>query len=924
MSAADAVEHGADMASSLLEDVGPRRSWRLSALPPATLSIEGPSPPPPNLPAFSHGVRKGRPQKANERKSAKPPRRGGSRLVPVREMEPRVGLEKGGVVAQKQGSVAVAARGFKTLDIRDLPQPPQMILHPVVILEPSAVEGICPRHLALPDTLHWMEKWRAKVEEDVGRRLAPLPALPNRQEELHTTAALSHPPPNSGSATCSIAEGQSRTDTYLRLDGFVERRRPAAFVPAAPARAMTLPMNVPLSPLPPPEPPKQADKTPTVVFDLPPKEQLPPPSPPPPPPPPIEPVITLPFASQPKVEPVLREPEPEPKIKPSLPPQEEAPLRSLLPRAPEVEAPTSLDVATPDEPPASEIPAIVTPVEEPPAAEQREEEKKEEAEVKEQMEEPEASDGGVVLSGGLTEPDAPFEQGGEESMVVNPIEAAAGEPGPENDGCDLAGEQLDGSGDDVMVTPQAVVECKRIIQKWTKASIRISRIQRMYYKFGHAFKAGVVKTRTYCVVFHDGEDLDYVSLLTSHRTEIARPQNDSEFPKSRINCNFTHSVILPFDASSPVLRIAVVLVMAKKDEQAETGEFMRRVAGVTKPLNVERYRERMAEMNAWPLYVPQEVMGSTAVENPTLVGLVYFALTGHAGAEGPQLVPDRVLSASFDFHAGRPKEAESSTSVAVEIPPKKVPWYELLNPFKPHKKEPEKSKEPPEPLDSMARIPLPSKHKPEYLQLLAAFKKPDDHKPQIALHSIKTVGPVKATQSFEEGSLQPPPTRATKSKTNRAPLAPSTSSVREQAGGSSLGAFSSKEGKGRVFPAPPPANSSSASLKKSVSKFGPASTVPSRFAAASRDREKSGSKTERTSLIVKGGVDPSQPAPPKAGLTKLKTTQIDIPETKPTRGGPTDVPKKRSYLQAASSAKAATAKAGGARVRIAASPRRGV
>lgn len=29
---------------------------------------------------------------------------------------------------------------------------------------------------------------------------------------------------------------------------------------------------------------------------------------------------------------------------------------------------------------------------------------------------------------------------------------------------------------------------------------------------------------------------------------------------------------------------------------------------------------QMSEVNAWPLYVPQEVMGATAVPNPTLVG----------------------------------------------------------------------------------------------------------------------------------------------------------------------------------------------------------------------------------------------------------------------------------------------------------------
>ncbi|KAL8452673.1 hypothetical protein Emed_001237 [Eimeria media] len=726
------------MASSDLEDLDPRRSWRLSALPPATLSIEGPTPAPPTLPIFSHGVKKERSssRKAKERKSSEPPhphahrRRSGSRLVASKGVQHH---HREGLVKE---SVAVHW-GYKELDIRDLPQPPQMILHPVVVFEPPAVEGIPQRHLSLPDTLHYIQQWRAKVEEDVGSRLAPLPALPNNIDDNHstTTTAAAHPHSES------------------------ERRRPVAFVPAAPPRAMKLPLNVPLPPLI-PEPPKETENKPPIFstplpIKTPTETPPPPPSPPPPPPPPppvVEPV-TIPSPPQLKVEPEPPQPEPEPEVKPPSPPQEEAPPPPLLPPAPEVEGPPPSDVTPPDEPPPPlpEIPVVVTPVKEPPVVEPLGDEKKEEGEGKTEGEE-----GGVVLSGELTQSNAPSEHGEAEAMVVNPIETTAGEEGPENDGCDFKGEQLEGSGDDVVVTPQAVVECKRIIQKWTKASIRITRIQRMYYKFAHAFKAGVVKTRTYCVVFHDGEDLDYVSLLTSHRTEIARPQNDPEFPKSRINCNFNHSVILPFDASSPVLRIAVVLVMAKKDEKAETGEFMRRVAGITKPLNVEKYRERMAEVNAWPLYVPQEVMGSTATEDPTIVGLVYFALTGHAGAEGPQLVPDKVLSASFDFHANRPKEAP------VEVAPKKRPWYELLNPFKPHQEEPVKNKEPPEALDSMSRIPLPPKHKPAYLQLLAAAKTAESHKPQIALHSIESVDPVKAKLSFEEGSLQPPSNKAKK------------------------------------------------------------------------------------------------------------------------------------------------------------------
>ncbi|KAL8274645.1 hypothetical protein Esti_001360 [Eimeria stiedai] len=927
MSAAHAVERGTVMASSLLEDADSRKSWRLSALPPATLSIESPKPPPPSLPLSSHGAKvsttKELPssQKARERKPSEPPqpealrRRWGSRLVPAKGLQYREGLEKENVV--------VAARSFKSLDIRDLPQPPQMILHPVVILEPPAVEGICQRHLSPPETVHWMDRWRAKVEEDVGLHLAPLPALPKKEDDHHPTEPPSAQPAR---ATCSVAEGQSRTDTYLRLDGFVERRRPAAFVPAAPPRAMPLPLNVPLSPLP-PEPPKETEKQPPIVPVPPPvstpiEQPFPPPplpSSPPPPPPPAP-------AIEPPTTPSSLQPEPEPDVKPLPPRKEEAPSPSLCPPTPEVEVPPPpSDVAAPNVPPLPDIPNIVTPVQGPPAAEQHEnkkevESKEEVEEPKAEVEEPKASKGEVVLSWELTKSNAASEHG-EAKTVVNPIEEIAGEPGPDNDGCNLTGDQLKGSGDDVLVTPRAAAECKRIIQKWTKFAIRITRIQRMYYKFAHAFKAGVVKTRTYCVVFHDGEDLDYVSLLTSHRTEIARPQNDSEFPKSRINCNFTHSVILPFDASSPVLRIAVVLVMAKKGGKAESGEFMRRVAGITKPLNVEKYRERMAEVNAWPLYVPQEVMGSTAIENPTIVGLIYFALTGHAGAEGPKLVPDRVLSASFDFHSGRPRKAP------VQVAPKRLPWYELLNPFKPHTQEPVKAKEPLEALDSMARIPLPGKHKAAYLQLLAVDRKADSRKPQITLHSIETLGPVKAKQLFEQGSLQPPSNRAKKGTTrspqnvtDRLALASSTSSVREQAKGLSPATRSSRQGRSSAFPTPPPANSSTASLKKSVSKFAPAPSMASQFVAASKATEKAGKKTERASLVVKGGAGPSQPATPRAGLAKMRTSQSGMPEIKPTRGAHTDAPEKRSYLEAAVAAKAATAKAAGARVRAAGSP----
>ncbi|OEH75058.1 hypothetical protein cyc_00781 [Cyclospora cayetanensis] len=345
------------------------------------------------------------------------------------------------------------------------------------------------------------------------------------------------------------------------------------------------------------------------------------------------------------------------------------------------------------------------------------------------------------------------------SMVVLPIVPTDDGRGPESDGCTVPEEQLRGSEEDAPLEANAVIETKKIIHKWTKVAIRIVQYRRLYYKFAHAFQLGAVTTRTYCVVFHDGEDLDYISLLASHRTEIARPQNDSEFPKSRINCNFKQTVVLPFDVSSPVLRIAVLLVMAKKGHNGEPGEFMRRVAGITKPLSVEQCRERMSKTSAWPLYVPQQVIGATATPDPQIVGVIFFTLSGYTGGEGPKLSAEVVHSPSFDFRAGRPPATPEKESE----PPQKMAWYEYLNPFKalrPQSAAQKKAAVSLEVQDSLARIPLPPKHKEAYLHLLSPAKPAANERPQIELHRTKTEVPVHKKQSFDQSSLLPPSGKA--------------------------------------------------------------------------------------------------------------------------------------------------------------------
>ncbi|XP_026191544.1 uncharacterized protein LOC34617896 [Cyclospora cayetanensis] len=505
-------------------------------------------------------------------------------------------------------------------------------------------------------------EWRGRVECNAENMLSPLPLIRQR-EAMGDADGEASDLKIAKDEKDNVLEGQQRTATYLRLEGFLDPRE---------------------------------QRTPVLE-----ETQVP----------------------------SVEASKPEPEVTPPPPPSTEPPPPS---------AAVQIAPETPEEPPAQVGPSG------------------------EQLED----------SGALKMTDAAA------SMVVLPIVPTDDGRGPESDGCTVPEEQLRGSEEDAPLEANAVIETKKIIHKWTKVAIRIVQYRRLYYKFAHAFQLGAVTTRTYCVVFHDGEDLDYISLLASHRTEIARPQNDSEFPKSRINCNFKQTVVLPFDVSSPVLRIAVLLVMAKKGHNGEPGEFMRRVAGITKPLSVEQCRERMSKTSAWPLYVPQQVIGATATPDPQIVGVIFFTLSGYTGGEGPKLSAEVVHSPSFDFRAGRPPATPEKESE----PPQKMAWYEYLNPFKalrPQSAAQKKAAVSLEVQDSLARIPLPPKHKEAYLHLLSPAKPAANERPQIELHRTKTEVPVHKKQSFDQSSLLPPSGKARPKGKDMAPSASPSPTAKE-------------------------------------------------------------------------------------------------------------------------------------------------
>ena len=467
----------------------------------------------------------------------------GSRLVPTPVNETKKPQER--LWPQTEGPIK---------ELRDIPQPPQRVLQTVVLLEqrePSPEPLESPQREEFVDARSWLGGWRGRVDNDAVLLLSPLPTIRDQEEESPAPlveGAFPRPSPvssrkqhcSSTPSLCALSrfetsffliseaqavekkadnalEGQSRTDCLLWLDGFPGQRRPRPSVapprllPVAPPRpqaaAFPPPQASPRPPSPasPPSssstlpPPSPARKEPlhSISSLLSTSRVVPEREPPPPTPPVVQDIkksIQLAQSVVVKAPPPVEAPAPPaPPLPPPEPPQVAPSPPEMPPIAPAEPSVVPPEPKTLEQPPPSK--SVETPPEQPEAVEAK------------------AAASMVVPGPELTKSNASIKQVPMESMVVQPIAPAVEGQGPQSDGCNVAEEPLQGSGDDVVVTLQSVAESKRIIQKWTKAAIRITGYQRMYYKFAHAFALGVVKTRTYCVLFHDGEDLDYVRFL---------------------------------------------------------------------------------------------------------------------------------------------------------------------------------------------------------------------------------------------------------------------------------------------------------------------------------------------------------------------------------------------------------------------------
>lgn len=119
----------------------------------------------------------------------------------------------------------------------------------------------------------------------------------------------------------------------------------------------------------------------------------------------------------------------------------------------------------------------------------------------------------------LPEPKTAAEKAAQAAASVgkDAVPIAVGE-GHASDGCEIETEQFKGTEDGATISAAEIVETKELLRMWNKLAVSIKNVNRLYYKFTAAFSAGVVKTRAYCVVFHDGEDVDYVCNLLKSAT----------------------------------------------------------------------------------------------------------------------------------------------------------------------------------------------------------------------------------------------------------------------------------------------------------------------------------------------------------------------------------------------------------------------
>ncbi|KEP66543.1 UNVERIFIED_CONTAM: hypothetical protein HHA_257300 [Hammondia hammondi] len=265
------------------------------------------------------------------------------------------------------------------------------------------------------------------------------------------------------------------------------------------------------------------------------------------------------------------------------------------------------------------------------------------------------------------------------------------------------------------------------VERWTKLVIHISHTDRLFFKFANFFSKGTLKVRLYCIAFYENEDPNYVSLLSGHRTKLARPEVHPAHPMSRIRCKIDQELVLPFDASSRGFYLGVVAVMGQKKKTGE-GEFRRKLIGMTELIDARRDKIRLRRTVVWALFVPQDLVEH--VPTPQITGEIFFSAEGFEGDKGPPLPKDSVLRASFDFGgADRLQAQRLAKEKQGKAPPEKpTGFFQRL--FGGRQKEEHPPLKPEEYArflkTSLGKIPVPATHKPGFLNLLDETTRPDD------------------------------------------------------------------------------------------------------------------------------------------------------------------------------------------------------
>ncbi|KAL8438597.1 hypothetical protein Efla_006404 [Eimeria flavescens] len=196
----ESVDHAASLPGPSKEEADPRRSWRYSALPPATLTLDAPRAPPASvwLSLSCQNPQDSAPLPNSRRPSDVLPafhRPSGSRLVPLPQ------------------SVGGRSRLAPLADLRELPQPPQRVLQRVVVFEPETTKAVGDGNRGSfslpPDSTRWRRLSRAAVEEEASKQLTPLPPPPPvaaREEKEKEVAGMLEP--RAGSSEAASPDSQ--------------------------------------------------------------------------------------------------------------------------------------------------------------------------------------------------------------------------------------------------------------------------------------------------------------------------------------------------------------------------------------------------------------------------------------------------------------------------------------------------------------------------------------------------------------------------------------------------------------------------------------------------------------------------------------------------------------------------------------------